>query len=95
MVLRSQVGLDPLALRHGTIVDVFAGNVAADEGDRLDGWIVADPVDSVGAPVYPMLRELGSSCAVDVVVSHVKDPWRHTCPFTQLGNDHGRSRVSL
>lgn len=48
MVLRTQVGLDTLAVGRAASVDVFTSLVGAHEGDGLDLGLVNDEIDCLG-----------------------------------------------
>mmetsp|Transcript_8214 Transcript_8214/g.21518 ORF Transcript_8214/g.21518 Transcript_8214/m.21518 type:complete len:309 (+) Transcript_8214:400-1326(+) len=47
MILRAEIGLDTLAVRATSLIDVLARRVTADERDGLDLGSVADEVDGV------------------------------------------------
>lgn len=97
MVLCSQVGLYTLAERCSSVVNVLPGHITTNERDGLDGGVVADSVDGVGASVHADTSALSCPDHRGCVrpSSHVEHSWRHTGPLAQLGDDHGRSRVAL
>ncbi len=52
MVFGAQVGLYAFAVASTTIVDMFPCTVAADERNRLDGWSIANEIDTIDSTVY-------------------------------------------
>lgn len=48
MVLRTQVGLDPLAIGRAPGVDVFTRAVAANKADGFNSWLVENEVNGLG-----------------------------------------------
>lgn len=62
MVLRSEVGLNALAVLRSRLVDVLSGLVASHEGDPLHALVLTDELDGRDGAVDDANDALGSTC---------------------------------